>query len=73
MTIIQEMHEKRYQLDEEYVQAGWSLEWDEVGWCTAVCPECHSYEISLPTHSDPAFICAECGYEWGEVDMGFVQ
>lgn len=34
---------------------------------TAVCPECHSYEIHPPTHSWPAFICTECGHEWGEV------
>lgn len=32
----------------------------------AVCPECHSYEIQPPTHSWPAFICAECGHEWGD-------
>jgi hypothetical protein len=34
---------------------------------TAVCPCCHSYDIHPPTHSYPAFACAECGNEWGEI------
>jgi hypothetical protein len=51
VTIIQETHEKRYQLDEEYVQAGWSLEWDEVGWCTAVHAEYGRTAHSFPSKS----------------------
>ena len=51
MTIIQEMHEKRYQLDEEYVQAGWTLEWDEFGWCTAVHAEYGRTTSSFPSKS----------------------
>jgi len=35
---------------------------------TAVCPQCHSYEICPPTHSYPAYACAECGHEWGWVE-----
>ena len=51
MTIIQEMHEKRYQLDEEYAQAGWSLEWGEVGCCTAVHAEYGRTSPSFPSKS----------------------
>ena len=51
MSLIQEMNERRYQLDEMYVQAGWLLEWDELGWCTAVHAEYGRAASSYPSKS----------------------
>lgn len=27
------------------------------------CPSCGGTEVSLPSHSDPSTVCADCGYE----------
>lgn len=51
MSLIREMNEKQYQLDEEYVRAGWVLEWDESGWCTAVHAEYGRTDSSFPSKS----------------------
>ena len=39
MTTIKEINSTKYQLDERYRADGWTLEWDNSGWCTAVHPE----------------------------------
>ena len=51
MSLIREMNEKQYQLDEEYVRAGWALEWDESGWCTAVHAEYGRTASAFPSKS----------------------
>jgi len=51
MSLIKEAHEKRYQLDEVYTQAGWALEWDEYGWCTAVHAEYGRTKQAFPSKS----------------------
>lgn len=28
------------------------------------CPECESVEVSMPSHSDPYYACADCGHSW---------
>ena len=39
MTTMGEINQKKYQLGQTYLDAGWTLEWDEWGWCTAVHPD----------------------------------
>lgn len=39
MSTIREINERKYELDNSYLEAGWNLEWDDYGWCTAVHPQ----------------------------------
>lgn len=49
MSLTKMEHEKQFLLDDAYVQAGWALEWDELGWCTAVHPEYGRIYSSYPS------------------------
>ena len=48
MTTIKEINQNKYDLDTPYLELCWSLDWDDLGWCTAVHPDYGNTSQSFP-------------------------